>query len=228
MLWAGESLDSSAVFISTYFCIIIYQSSIKSKYIKKSVSVDSRLHFFLIVRHIRGGRSPPKQSVAKGGLRLEVLNMERPKRRRDKDNPYTLYKEDSKYYVDFIDSEGIKRHLQIDKELFNLFDSYELNDLKYLNVVDRHIEHSDIWDNELNRRAIFQPVGVEELAIKKYEVDKLLVALKNLPTIQRRRLFYYYFEEWTLEEIAKNEKCSCSAVHKSIHSALKHLKKILE
>lgn len=53
-----------------------------------------------------------------------------PKRRKKKDNPYTLLVEDSKYYVLFIDGKHILHKVKISEELFNTFNEFELQDIK--------------------------------------------------------------------------------------------------
>ncbi len=63
----------------------------------------------------------------------------RPKRRKDKYNPYTIFEKDGQYYVSFKDGQGDLHKLEISKVLYDTFDSFELSDLVYLNVVDRHI-----------------------------------------------------------------------------------------
>ena len=57
----------------------------------------------------------------------------RPNRRKDKDNPYTIFtvgiKTDSPhYFVQFKDNAGNERCLEIDKDLFELLDRFELED----------------------------------------------------------------------------------------------------
>ena len=68
--------------------------------------------------------------------------MNKPKRRRKRDNPYNLiYTINKKYIVSFIDSKGLLREVEINEELYNLFDEFELRDLSELNEYDNHIEH---------------------------------------------------------------------------------------
>ena len=81
----------------------------------------------------------------------------RPKRRKDKYNPYTICEKDGQYYVSFKDGQGVLHKLEISKVLYDTFDSFELSDLVYLNVVDRHIEQSEVWENTLNMRAMKKP-----------------------------------------------------------------------
>ena len=67
-----------------------------------------------------------------------------PKRRKDKDNPYTIYKtENGQCNLSFKDGQGMFHHLKIDKPLYRLFNQFELEDKSYLNYFDRYIEHSE-------------------------------------------------------------------------------------
>ena len=43
--------------------------------------------------------------------------------------------------------------MEIERTLYEEFNSFELQDLSYLNVVDRHLEQSEIWDSSLYERA---------------------------------------------------------------------------
>ena len=54
------------------------------------------------------------------------MDEKRPKRRKDKDNPYTLSKRQDKHYLSFRDGQGV-----------------------LLNEVDRHYEHSELTEATL-------------------------------------------------------------------------------
>ncbi len=103
----------------------------------------------------------------------------RPKRRKDKYNPYTTCEKDGQYYVSFKDGQGVLHKLEISKALYDTFDSFELSDLVYLNVVDRHIEQSEVWEATLNVRAVMKPEGIEEVVLKKIQAETLHMAMKK-------------------------------------------------
>lgn len=152
-----------------------------------------------------------------------------PKRRKDKFNPYKIYRtEDGKCHLSFCDGEGISHHLELDEILYALFDRFELDDLSYLNVVDRHYEHSELTEISLNNRAFLKEESLEEQVLKKLEMERLHRAISQLPEIQRRRIIFYYFENLTYEQIAMLEGCTITPIKNSIDKALKNLKKILE
>ena len=156
----------------------------------------------------------------------------RPKRRRDKDNHYELFTTglgtaQPRYYLAFVDSTGAEHCMEIDKALFDVFDRFELEDISFMNEVDRHYEQSEQTEQSLNRRAAQPQKSVEEAAFQRAEVETLRQAISKLPEKQRRRLVLYYFCDLTYEQIAEMEGCKYQTVQDTIYTALKNLKKIL-
>lgn len=159
-------------------------------------------------------------------------NDPRPKRRKDKYNPYNIFSighdtEQTHFYVSFQDSQGIKHCLEINHDLFDLFNKFELEDLSYLNEVDNHYEHSELTETSLNARSIAHPESIDEVVAKKIQTQNLHIAITQLPEIQRRRLIMYYFDGLTYQQIADIEGCIHQAVAKSIKAAEKKIKDIL-
>lgn len=152
------------------------------------------------------------------------MDEKRPKRRKDKYNPYTLSQKEDKHYLSFWDGQGILRELQITKELFEVLNRFELDDLSVLNEWDRHIEHFEQTEQSLNRRAFSKEESVEETVLRSIEYERLHRAITQLPETQRRRLILYYFEGLTYEQIARMEGCTIMPVKRSIDSAIKKLK----
>ena len=155
---------------------------------------------------------------------------ERPKRRKHKDNPYTLefIEEKNSYRVSFKDVKGKYRRVEVNKEIYQAFDRFELDDLSELNEFDNHIEHSEIYENNLNERAMDKPLGVADIVETMLINEELKKAINELSDIQKRRIKMYYFEDMRLEDIARIEKTSHQAVSKSIIKALAELRKILK
>lgn len=156
-----------------------------------------------------------------------------PKRRKDKGNPYQIFTvgihtDHPRYYLSFEDSEGAKQCIEVSKALFDTFDRFELDDLSFLNEVDKHYEHSELTETSLNARAAQEPESVEEIAMRHIQSEKLHKAIAALPEKQRHRLILYYFGELTYEQIAEIEGCTIMPVKRSIDAAIVKLKKILE
>ena len=146
------------------------------------------------------------------------------KRRKDKYNPYNIFEIEGAKYLSFVDGNGCYHEFQINKELYDVFNEFELVDLSYLNVWDRHIEHSKIWEDNLHKRSFVELKSVDEVVIENLQNEKLYRAICNLSNIQRRRVILHFFEDMTYAQIAVREKCSKVAVKYTIDKALQQLK----
>lgn len=155
---------------------------------------------------------------------------ERPKRRKYKDNPYTLnyIEEKNIYMVSFKDVKGKIQKVEVSEEIYRTFDRFELQDLAEMNEYDRHIEHSEIFENNLEIRAKDKPISLEDSIIRKSTYEELINAIKQLPKNQQRRIKLYYFDELSTKEIAEKENCTQHSVRVSIRRAIEELGKILK
>ena len=108
------------------------------------------------------------------------------------------------------------------------FDKFELDDIKELNEYDRHIEHSEIYENNLNNRAMDKPLSVDDEVVRKILTEELKKAIQELPETQKRRLEKYYFRNMTFEEIAQEENCTKMAVKFSVDIAIEKISKKLK
>lgn len=151
-----------------------------------------------------------------------------PKRRKDKYNPYSIAERNGKFYMEFLDGMGKYYTFQIDEQLYEQLNKFELEDLRYMNTVDRHLEQSEIWESSFNERALWKPKTVEDIVFENFQKEELHKAIKKLPEIQRRRLVLYYFKGMTYERIAEKERCTKMAVKNSVDKAIGNLRKILE
>lgn len=149
----------------------------------------------------------------------------RPKRRKSKDNPYTISNNGEKYIVSFTDNKNQQQQVEITKKIFDIFNEFELADLKELNEYDNHIEHLELHEAVLYQRMIVIKENIEEIVEKKIEKEKIMQLIEQLPFLQRRRIIMYFFNDLTYEEIAKIEKCSKVAVKYSIDKAINNLKR---
>ena len=152
-----------------------------------------------------------------------------PKRRKDKYNPYTIgTTEDGRHWLTFLDGQGNRHHFEISAAVYALFDSFELDDLSYLNEVNRHYEQSELTEASLYDRAVHRPATVEESALQSMEYAQLHRAISELPEIQKRRLILYYFQGLTYEQISEMEGCTKRAVKFSVDIAVEKLKKFFK
>ena len=158
------------------------------------------------------------------------MNKDNPKRRKAKDNPYTIFycRETDKYFLSFKDGQEKHHHFEIDKSLYDTFNGFELEDLSMLNEFDNHTEHSELTEASLNKRALHKPESVEEIVYVRLRNEQLHTAISKLPDTQRRRLLLYYFGGLTYEQIAEMEGCHRTSVCESILRAKAKIKEQLK
>ena len=147
-----------------------------------------------------------------------------PNRKKDTLNPYTLSIENSNYYISFTDGQGISHKQEISMELYRAFNSFELDDISYMNEVSRHLTESDAGEEPLGHRIADPSESVEDRMYRRIMYQDLHKAIAQLPEIQRRRVLLYYFGGYTYEQIAQMEDCTKRAVKFSVDAALKNLK----
>ncbi len=151
-------------------------------------------------------------------------------RNRDKYNPYTLEVDEANeiYTVIFKDSKNFEQRIAVTKEVYDAFDKFELEDISQIHKIRKHIEHNEVYEETLFHRSIMSSISVEEEIEQKVLYEELKEAINELPDIQRNRLIKYYFENKTLEEIAKEENCSKVAIKYSLDNAIKNISKKLK
>lgn len=152
----------------------------------------------------------------------------RPKRRKSKDNPYTIFEKQGKLFVAFKDGQGIEQKVEVNNEVFGLFDDNELHDIKESNEFDRHIEHSEQSENTLHKRTVSQHIQFEDMIFFKLRNSQVKEMLDCLPTLQRERIKLFYWESFSCAEIAEMQGCSRQAVSLSIRRAREKLKKEIQ
>lgn len=148
-----------------------------------------------------------------------------PIRNKSKDNPYTLGFDDEKqvYTVEFVDNKKVIHKVEITEKVYQAFDKFELEDISQIHKYRKHIEHSEIYEETLEHRMIEKPITIEDEVETKILIEDVKSIIDSLPDIQKRRLRKYYFDNKTLEEIAKEENCSKVAVKYSIDIALEKI-----
>lgn len=148
-----------------------------------------------------------------------------PKRRKDKYNPYTLTIVDGRFYLAFEDGQGVHHEIEIDASLYRLLDRFELDDLSYLNEVDRHLDQTELSEALLNRYVSVEQEVLEDAVCRSMQWEAVRAEIARLPEVQKRRLQLYFFDGLTYEEIAALEHCKYQAVQQSVLSALEKIRK---
>lgn len=88
----------------------------------------------------------------------------------------------------------------------------------------RHKEHNEVYEETLNKRAVFKPKGVEELIMEAELSELLHKTIDSLPEIQRRRFLLYYEYDYNYYQTGAMEHCTASSVGKSICIAKEKVK----
>lgn len=151
-----------------------------------------------------------------------------PKRRKFKDNPYSLLIENNVYYILFKDNKNKLHKYKVNKKVFFAFNDFELEDKKLMNEYSRYIEHSEIFEYSFESRIMNKDTSLEDEVIRNVIFEELREAVNSLPEIQKRRIKKYYFEGKTQQQIANEEKVDIRSIQYSLNCALKNLKKILK
>ena len=150
-----------------------------------------------------------------------------PKRRKSKDNPYTIgYDENQQsYFLTFPNISGIMQQIYIAHELYEVFNAFELEDLSQLNEQDRHIDATELTEEYLYQHLTVLPNVVEEAIDRKLTEENVHRAIAMLSPTQKKRLILYYFYNFTYEQIAQLEGCKYQSVQDAIKSAEEKIKK---
>ena len=90
-----------------------------------------------------------------------------------------------------------------------------------------HRDGFDIDRNDLGRHIRDRPVPFEEVIADRSEAACLRKLLDALTDTQRRRVWMYFYDGFTYEQIAVLEDVHYYAVWKSIDSAIKKLRNLL-
>ena len=157
----------------------------------------------------------------------------RPKRRKDKDNPYSLDFKENSYVVSFKTNKNEYKEVKISEEVFKAFDKFELEDISQLHKVDKHIDmrvidNTEYMDIILFNNALNDEISIAEQIENKILQEELKKAILELSEVQKRRVIKYYFENKTLQKIAEEEGCSITSVKESLDSSINKLRKKLK
>jgi RNA polymerase sigma-70 factor (ECF subfamily) len=156
------------------------------------------------------------------------MEEKRPVRRKDKDNPYSIFTDDGKYFVTFKDSTGITVTTEISEEVYTLFDRFELEDLARMNEMERHGTLFELNELEIFHNADSDCFPVDVTVSENIEYHALRKAIAELPEVQRRRIIMYFFDGLSYEEIAALEGCRYQAIQKSIRQSVRKLRRVLK
>lgn len=144
-----------------------------------------------------------------------------------KDKSYELILEKTEkeihYYIIYIVEGRRSTKIEISEAVYQEYKNSELRQKSQENIFDRHIEHLDLTEVQLQKRAIHEETDLENKVIDKLRNKLLFEVIANLPDTQRIRFLLYYEMDYTYDQIAKKEGCSKMAVKYSIDAARKKI-----
>ena len=66
------------------------------------------------------------------------------------------------YTVEFADNKKVIHKLEIAEEVYKAFDKFELEDISKIHKYRSHIEHSEFYEEALNKKMMNKPFSIEE------------------------------------------------------------------
>lgn len=183
----------------------------------KNIFGIHRKYFFIILRL----RAPPSN------LNFEKIQIGGVDMYGSKDKPYELIIEKSEkeihYYIIYLTEGRRSDKIEISEAIYQVYKNSELRQKSQENIFDRHIEHLDLTELQLQKRAIYKETDLENKVMDKFRNELLFEEIANLPDTQRSRFLLYYEMDYTYDQIAQKEGCSKMAVKYSIDAARKKI-----
>lgn len=149
----------------------------------------------------------------------------RPKRRKSDDNPYTLEIINNTNIVIFKDSRNKIQTIEVNDEVYNQMNQFELEDISQMHKIDKYIERFTLSDEIISKRSVKIPESIEDIVERNIINESIKREISILPTTQKRRLKLYYFNNMSFEEIARLEGCTKMAIKFSVNIALEKITK---
>ena len=100
--------------------------------------------------------------------------------------------------------------------------------IKIKNETSRHIEQSELTEEEIYKRATITNESIEDTVIKNIDQKKIQEAMQTLTPTQYRRIELHIINEVTIRDLAKLEKVRKKQIEKSIFSGFKKIKNFFE
>ena len=141
---------------------------------------------------------------------------------------FGIHKRKEKKYFILYQEANYCMEKEVTVENYKNFQSFKSIYIKEQNIYDRYTEHF-----ELDERVIYQRMEDKHQndIVDKIYRDILCEKLRNeidlLSDIQKRRLLLYFYDEYTMREIAEMEHCSPASVKRSLDRAIQILQKKL-
>lgn len=92
----------------------------------------------------------------------------------------------------------------------------------------RHVTRDGYTEGETEDLAFDTGESLEDMIIRRLELETLQKAMQSLTDVQKKRLQLYFFEGMTIREIAEKEGINRNAVWKSLQATIARLKEFFE
>ena len=126
---------------------------------------------------------------------------------------------DFHYFVTIKDIHGIKHEIEVDEDIFRLYESFNKEERHQQYESRKYIEHISVSDEELHQRAFHECELTDDFVFSKLEIHALYEAIAKLSGLQRKRFILYFEDDLTYKQIAQIENCSVTSVKRSIDRA---------
>ena len=136
--------------------------------------------------------------------------------------------DDSKNVIVFKDGNGNSKIIKANETLRNEYKRRKSEENSQNIKFSRYIEHSELTENSLNKRATNKEISLEEQVISNLESERIIKEIWKLPTPQNRLVYMYVVDEFSYTKIAKIENRSIPTVKESIDRGLENLRKKLK
>lgn len=149
--------------------------------------------------------------------------------KREKIDTYIVFSNNnSKNIIMFKDVNGKTKIIRANEILINEYKKRKSEENSQNIKFSRYIEHSELTDISLNKRAINKEISLEEQVISNLESERIIKEIWKLPTPQNRRVYMYIVDEFSYTKIAKIENRSIPTVKESVDRGLENLRKKLK
>lgn len=136
--------------------------------------------------------------------------------------------DDTKNIIVFKDEAGKSRAIRANKLLRDEYKKRKSEENSQNIKFSRYIEHSELTDISLNKRAVNKELSLDEQVISNLESERIIKEIWKLPTPQNRRVYMYIINGFSYTEIAKIENRSIPTVKESVDRGLENLRKKLK
>ena len=141
---------------------------------------------------------------------------------------YVLLNNDLKTITTYKSLSGTAKSAKMNKIINNEFQRRKNEDKSQRNEFDRHIEHLQLTECQINIRAVHKAPSMEEMLLEKEGEREIIRKIWDLPIPQNRRVYMFIVDEFSLTEIARIEKRDVSVIKRSVDAGIRKLQKNLK